>query len=292
MVQDMIVIAGSASPILSKRVAKQLNCQMVEPEIKRFPDGEMYVRIGAELKGEHAVVVQSTYCPQNDNLLELCFLLGGAKDLGAERVTAVVPYLSYARQDKRFKPGEVISLHAVSKLISQSGADEFITVDVHEEHSTRNFSIPAYNLTAMPLLGRYLNGLKLKDPVVLGADQGAAERAKRVAVELGVEHDYLEKRRVTPEQVVTRPKRLDVARRDVVIVDDIISTGGTIIGAAKILRKQRARSIYAACTHPVLVGKALPRLRAAGVKRVIGTDTIEHKVSAVSVAPLIAKAIH
>ncbi len=287
----MKVIAGSASPILSKRVAKQLSCQMVEPEIKRFPDGELYVRIGAELKGERVVVVQSTYRPQNDNLIELCFLLDAAKDLGAQRVTAVAPYLSYARQDKRFKPGEAISLRTVSKLISQSGADEFITVDVHEEESTRNFSIPAYPLTAMPLLGQYLGRLKLKDPIILGADQGAAERAKRVAVELGVEHDYLEKRRITPAQVVTRPKRLDVAKRDVVIVDDIISTGGTILGATKILRKQRARGIYAACTHLVLVGKALPKLRAAGVKRVIGTDTIEHKVSAVSVAPLIAKAI-
>lgn len=288
----MKVIAGSASPILSKRVAKKLNCQMVKPEVRRFPDGENYIRIGAELKGEHAVVVQSTYHPQNDNLIELCFLLDAAKDLGAGRVTAVVPYLSYGRQDKRFKPGEAISLHTVSKLISNVRADEFITVDLHEEEATRNFSIPAYNLTAMPLLGQYLNGLKLKDPVILGADQGSAKRAKRVAVELGVEHDYLEKRRVTPEKVIARPKRLDVAKRDVVIVDDIISTGGTIIEAAKILRKQRARNIYAACTHPVLVGKALPRLRAAGVKRVIATDTIEHKVSAVSVAPLIAKAIH
>lgn len=288
----MIVIAGSASPKLSARVAKQFKCRLIRPDLWRFPDGEFYVRIGAELKGEHAVVVQSTHCPQNDNLVELCFLLDAAKDIGAGRVTAVVPYLSYARQDKRFKPGEAISLRTVSKLISNTGADEFITVDIHEEEATRNFSIPAYNLTAMPLLGRYLNGLKLKDPVILGADQGAAERAKRVAVELGVEHDHLEKRRVTPEKVLTRPKRLDIAKRDVVIVDDIISTGGTIVEAAKILRRQGARSIYAACTHPVLAGKAVRRLKGAGVKRVIATDAIEHKVSAVSVAPLIAKAIH
>lgn len=287
----MIVIAGSASPKLSARVAKQFKCPLVKPDSRRFPDGERYLRIGAELKGEHAVVVQSTCYPQNENLIELCFLLDAAKDLGAKRVTAVVPYLAYARQDKRFKPGEAISLWTVCKLIGQTGADDLITFDLHEEETIRNFAIPAYNLTAMPLLGQYLSGLKLKDPVILGADQGASEHARKVAVELGVEHDYLEKRRVTPEKVITQPKRLGVTKRDVVIVDDIISTGGTIIEAVKILRRQKVRGIYAACTHPVLVGKALRRIMGAGVKRIIATDTIEHRVSAVSVAPLIVKSI-
>ncbi len=288
----MLVVAGSASPKLSARVAKQFKCQLVRPTLWRFPDGELYTRIPTELNGEHALVVQSTCYPQNDNLVELCFLLGAAKDLGAERVTAIVPYLAYARQDKQFKPGEAISIRTVCKLIEHAGADDFITVDVHQEEVTRNFSIPAYNLTAMPLLGRYLNGLKLKNPVVIGADRGASERAKQIALEMGVEYDHLEKQRVTPEKVVTQPKRLSVANRDVVIVDDIISTGGTIIEAAKILRRQHARGIYPACTHPVLAGKALQRIRAAGIKQVIATDTIEHRVSAVSVAPLIANVIH
>ena len=288
----MIVIAGSASPKLSARVAKQLGCQLVKPELWRFPDGEFYVRIGAGLGDEHAVVVQSTCYPQNDNLIELCLLLDAAKDLGAKRVTAVVPYLAYARQDKRFKPGEAISLRTASKLISQAGADDFITIDLHEEGSTRNFSIPAYSLTAMSLLGQYLNRLGLKDPAILGADQGAGERARRVAVEMGVDHDYLEKRRIAPDKVITQPKRMSIAKRDVVLVDDIISTGFTIMEAARILRRQGARGVYAACTHPVLAGRALQRLRAAGVKRVIATDTIEHRTSVVSVAPLIAKAIH
>lgn len=288
----MIVVAGSASPKLSARVAKQFKCQLVRPKLWRFPDGELYARIGAKLKGEHAVVVQSTCYPQNENLIELCFLLDTAKDLGAKRVTAFVPYLAYARQDKRFKPGETISVRTVCKLIERAGADDFITVDVHQEEVMRSFSILAYNLTAMPLLGRYLSRLRLKAPVVLGADRGANERARQVALEMGVEHDHLEKQRVTPEKVVTQTKRLDVANRDVVIIDDIISTGGTIIEAAKILRRQRARGIYSACTHPVLAGKALQRIRASGIKKVIATDTIEHRVSAVSVAPLVANAIH
>jgi ribose-phosphate pyrophosphokinase len=156
----------------------------------------------------------------------------------------------------------------------------------------RSFSIPAYNLTAMPLLGRYINGLKLKDPVVLGADKGASEHAKQVALEMGVDYDHLEKQRINAEKVVIQPKRLNVANREVVVVDDIISTGGTIIEAAKVLRSQRARSIYSACAHAVLAGKALQRIRSAGIRRVIATDTIEHQVSVVSVAPLIANAIH
>jgi ribose-phosphate pyrophosphokinase len=288
----MIIIAGSASPELSARLAKHLKCQLVRPELRRFPDGEFYTRIGAELKGEHALVVQSTCHPQNDNLIELCFLLDAAKELGAARVTAVVPYLAYARQGKRFKPGEAISIHTVCKLIERAGADDLITIDVHHEEITRNFSVPAYNLTAMPLLGRYINGLKFKAPVVLGADKGASEHAKQVALEMGVDYDRLEKQRINAEKVVIQPKRLHVANRDVVIVDDIISTGGTIIEAAKVLRNQRAHSIYSACTHAVLAGKALQRIRSAGIRRVIATDTIEHQVSVVSVAPLIANAIH
>jgi len=287
----MVVIAGSASPKLSTGVAKQLGHPLVKPELTRFPDGEFYVRADAKLEGEHAIVVQSTPYPQSDNLVELCLLLDLAKDLGAPRVTAVVPYLAYARQDKRFKPGEAISVRTVCKLIEHSGASDVFTVDVHEVEVMRNFACPAYNLTAMPLIGKYLAKLDLHDPIIIAPDEGASPLAKRIAVELMADHDYLEKRRVTPTQVEVRPKRLSVSNRDVVIVDDIISTGGTIIEAAKILKKQGARRLYAACTHPVFAGKALKKVLAAGVKKVVATDTIEHRTSVVSVASVIAEAI-
>lgn len=287
----MIVIAGSASPKLAARVAKLLNCQLLKPKLRRFPDGEIYVRLDAKFDGEYAIVVQSTCRPQDNNLIELFLLLDAAKDLGAKRVTAVVPYLAYARQDKRFKPGEAVSIYTICKLIESAGADHFLTVDVHEDGVLRRFSIPAYNLTAMSLLGQYLAKLGLKDPVILGADQGSLGRAKRVAAELMADYDYLEKKRITPEMVETKPKRLDVAKRDVVIVDDIISTGGTVIKAAKILKRQRARKIYAACTHAVLTGDALRRMLASGVEKIIATDTIEHSTSVVSVAPAIVEAI-
>jgi ribose-phosphate pyrophosphokinase len=287
----LIIIAGSASPKLAARVAKQLKCPILNPEIKRFPDGELYVRFDAKLEGKHVVIVQSTHHPQNDKLIELFLLLDAAKDLGARHVTAAVPYLTYARQDKRFKPGEATSAHTICKLIEHAGADDFLTVDMHNDGVIQNFSIPTYNLTATPLLGQYLAKLNLQDPVILGIDQGSLERVRRVAAELKADYDYLGKRKVTPKKITIRPKHLKVAKQDVVLVDDIISTGGTIIEATRILRRQRARKIYAACTHPVLVEDALPKILKVGVRAVIATDTIEHRTSVVSVAPLIAGAI-
>jgi ribose-phosphate pyrophosphokinase len=287
----MITIAGSASGKLAARVVKLLKCPLVKPEVTRFPDGENYMRIDHDLKGEHAIVIQSTCYPQNDNLIELFLLLDAAKDLGAKRVTAVVPYFGYARQDKRFKPGEAISVRTICKLIERAGADDIFTIDIHEEEIIANFAIPAYNLTAMSLIGRYIERLDLRDPVVLGADQGALRHAKRAAAEFMADYDYLEKTRRTPTKVTTRPKRLNVSKRDVVILDDIISTGGTIIEAVKILKKQRARELYVACTHPVLAGNALRKIMAAGARKFIATDAIEHKTSMISVAPVIAEAI-
>jgi len=287
----MITIAGSASGKLAARVAKSLKCPLVKPEVTRFPDGESYVRIEHDLKDEHAIIIQSTYYPQNDNLIELFLLLDTAKDMGAKRVTAVVPYFGYARQDKRFKPGEAISVRTICKLVERAGADDIFTVDIHEEEIMANFAIPAYNLTAMSLIGRHIERLDLRDPVVLAPDQGALRHAKRAAAEFMADYDYLEKTRRTPTNVTVRPKRLNVSKRDVVIVDDIISTGGTIIEAVKILKKQHARELYAACTHPVLAGNALRKIIAAGARNVMATDTIEHKTSVISVAPVIAEAI-
>ncbi len=285
------MVAGSASQKLAPRLAGQLKCKLIVPEIKRFPDGELYIRMPGEVKQKHVFIVQSTCYPQNDNLMELLLLLDLAKNLGARKITAVVPYLAYARQDKRFKPGEAISIKTVSKLIARAGADELITVDVHESRSKRDFSIPLRSLTAMPLLGMYLKKMKLKNPAVLGADQGSENRAQIVASKMGADADYLEKKRLTPTKVVSTPKKLDVRGRDVVIVDDIISTGGTVVEAAKILKSQGARDIYAACTHAVLAGNATRILKAAGIKKIIATDTIEREVSLVSVAPLIAHSL-
>jgi ribose-phosphate pyrophosphokinase len=286
----MIVVGGSASAKLASRVARLARCERLRVETKRFPDGELYVRLGRRHISGCVAVIQSTGPPQDTNLMELLLLLDAVRDLGASRVTAVVPYLAYSRQDKRFKPGEAVSLRTVAKLIASAGADELVTLDIHEEHSLRDFSIPVRHLTAMHLLGEHLARRKLRDPVVIGADQGSEGRARAVAEPLGAPHDYLVKRRVTPTRVLTEPKEIDVRGRDVVIADDIISTGGTILEAARILRRRGARRVLAVCTHGVFAGGALGRLRRSGI-RVVATDTIEGPASSVSVAPLIADAI-
>jgi ribose-phosphate pyrophosphokinase len=285
----MMIIAGSASPRLSARLAKELKCRLVKPEVRRFPDGELYIRLPEETRREHAVVVQTTCNPQDENLMELFFLLDALKDLGARKITAVVPYLAYARQDKRFKPGEAVTLKTVVKLLPEAGAEELITLDIHEQRRIHDFPIPTKNLTAMPVLGKYLRRVGLRKPLIIGGDEGSEERAKLVAKELGAPYDYLVKRRVSPTKVVVVPKSLDARGHDAVIIDDIISTGGTILKAARVLKRQGALRIYAACTHGVFAEEVLQRLREGGIRRVITTDTIESSASVVSVAPLIAR---
>ena len=287
----MIVIAGSASPQLAERVASELECKLAIPELRRFPDGEVYARVQENLKGESVAVVQSTCNPQDGNYMELFMLLDVAKDLGAERVTAVIPYFGYARQDSRFEPGEAVSIQTIRKLIEAAGADEVITVDAHKAATMDLFNIPAKTLSARPVLGEHLKSLKLEKPVILAPDKGALGHAELAAKELGADFDHLVKKRKSATEVSMETKELDVKGRDVAIVDDIISTGGTVVEAIRVLKEQGAGKIYAGCVHPVLVGDALVRIREAGAEDVFATDTIEHEVSVVSVGPIIADAL-
>ncbi|KXB02332.1 hypothetical protein AKJ45_00100 [candidate division MSBL1 archaeon SCGC-AAA261F19] len=287
----MLVIAGSASPDLAQSVSERLNCGLVKPELTKFPDGELHLKIPVDLEGEHVVIVQSTPYPQNDNFMELLLLLDTVEDLGAKEVAAIVPYFAYARQDKRFEPGEAVTMQTMLKLIESTEPDRLLTVDVHEEKSIKGTKIPAKNLHAMPLVGKWLFSLNLKNPLLLGPDRGAQDYAEQAAGSLGADYDYLFKKRKSPTEVSMEPKSLDVEGRDVVILDDIISTGGTVIEALELLKKHNARKIYAGCTHAVLAGNALDRILEAGAEGVFATDTIETEISKMSVAPIIADTI-
>lgn len=280
----MFVVGGSASQRLSKELAKSLKAKQAKVETKRFPDDECYVRIDEDLDGEDVFIVQTTW--PDKNIVELFLLQDAVRDFDVASVTTVVPYFGYARQDKQFKPGEPISARAIARLI-QSQTDEFITVDVHAPTVTDWFEkAMAKNVMAYPEIGRFLKGVGVQ--VILSPDEGRWDNAKRVADVVGCDADYLEKERIDGNTVIMTPKNLDVKGKSVAIVDDIISTGGTIVKAAEQLRKHGARKVVAACTHGVFASNALERLKGA-CDEIYSTDTIENPTTCISVAPQIAR---
>ena len=290
-----IILGGSSAQVLVIKVGRLLKASVLLPEIKRFPDGEKYVRITGDVNGKTVAVIQSFYHQPDEFLIEYFLMVDTLKDLGAKRVLGVVPYFAYARQDERFKPGEAVSFKIVTKLIEEVGTDEIYTVDTHlhrVEQLSEIFRIPAHNLTAVPLLAQYIKkNFELTNPIVIGPDEEAEQWAKVAAKELEAEYDVLEKERLGPSEVRIKTRELDVKNRDIVIVDDIISTGGTMVEAIKMLREHGAKNIIAACTHPILVQNALTKIYQAGALAVIGTDTVPSSISFVSVAPVIAEAL-
>jgi ribose-phosphate pyrophosphokinase len=280
----MIIVPGSASNSLSKEIANALNSPLAGMGTKRFPDKECYVRILDDLTGQHVILVQTTY--PDENIIELLLLQEAVREFEIEKLTTVIPYFGYARQDKKFNPGEPISAKSLAKHF-QMASDDLITVDIHEEKIMSWFDIPAKNISGMPQIGLHLKTL---DPhIIIAPDKGALELAKSVAEAIGCDWDHLEKTRIDGEHVEMKTKNLDVSGKNVAIVDDIIATGGTIIEATKHLKAQGASKVYAACTHGLFAKNALPRLKEV-CDGVISTDTIENEASVVSVAPEIANA--
>ncbi len=276
----MKVVAGSASMNLGKRISAVGNWDFVMPEVKKFPDGEIYVRI-PEID-EEVLLVQTTY--PNEKIIELFLLQDALREMGVKRIITVVPYFGYARQDKVFKGGEAISARAMAGHISLY-SDAIITIDLHAESILNWFNVPSLHLHATEPIAKYLESLGVE--VVISPDKGGYERAKMVAERMNAEFDYLEKTRLSGTDVVIKPKNLNVEGKIVGIVDDIISTGGTIARAAEQLRVQGAKKIYAVCTHGLFIGYALENM-----KRVDGfasTDTIESEHSKITVADVIVK---
>jgi ribose-phosphate pyrophosphokinase len=289
----LIVIGGSSSESLASKVATELDTKPGALETRRFPDGEKYLRVLSDVKGQDVAVIQSIHHTPDEYLFEYLLLADALKDLGAKRVTAFVPYFAYARQDERFKAGEALSFKTVTKLFEAVGTDEVYTIDMHQHRvlkSSELFKIPSHNLSAMPLLADHVQKSgKLKEPLVIGPDAEAEQWAKIAAERFDTDYDVFTKVRLGDNQVQVRPRKANASGRDVLIVDDIISTGGTIVEAVKILQSQGARKIQVACTHPILAPGALEKIRDTGVQEVIGTDTVPSPISFVSVAPLIAE---
>jgi len=280
----MIVFAGSSSKRLGREVAEDLGCELGRARLKRFPDGELYVKVESEVAGMHAVVVQSTCRPQDENLLELLLLSDALRDLGA-RVTAVVPYYGYGRQDRAFERGEAVSARTVARHLELS-AERFLTVNPHKGHILSYFTIPARAVDAAPLIGMSFRGRGRS--LVVAPDSGAKALAEGVARALGCRCDYCDKKRLGPGRVVSSAERLSVKGEDVLIVDDIIDSGGTIVETAREIRERGANSVAVACVHPVLTGDAAERVLAVA-EELVATNTIETRFSRISVASLIAE---
>lgn len=289
---DLKIIVGPASQELGEKISQMTHYEKVNVASRIFPDGESYIRLEGSVDGEHVFIVQTTCAPQDTRLMQLAFMATAAKRNRASKVTAVVPYLAYARQDKIFLQGENISIETIAKMLNATGIDKLITVNIHEADALKLFPFPAKNLSAIPLLAEYFINKGVKNAFALSPDKGAlyiADQAKQV---LGGDSGHMEKVR---DRYTGKTKQaathLDVKGKSVIIFDDIISTGGTIVGAAKILKEQGAAHVYAACVHGLLIGDAEKRILDAGVEEIVATDSVPSKSSKVTLTPIISQAI-
>jgi len=288
----MKIILGPASTALAEKIAELTGYEKVPVTYKTFPDGENYIRLEGNVQNEHVVIVQTTCAPQDNRLMQLAFMAAAAKKSNARKVTAIVPYLAYARQDKIFLAGENVSIETVAQMLKAAGVDALVTVNIHAESALSRFQFPAKNLSAIPLLAEYFVQKGCKKAFALAPDKGAMYIAKQAQNVLQGEAGHLDKQRDRHTgQTSQTGKGLNVKEKTVIIFDDIISTGGTIVGAAKILRELGAAHVYTACVHGLLIGDAEKRILDAGVEEIAATDSVPSHVSKVSLAPLIAKAL-
>jgi ribose-phosphate pyrophosphokinase len=279
----MKVSCTEQSQFLATQVGRALKTTVVDVKYSRFPDGEHYLLAG-EIDDEMTIVGSVV---DNDSLVQL-MLLVDACDRATNRL--VLPYMAYARQDKRFREGEPVSSRVVARALSQ-GVSDVITINIHEKEVLKSFTVPAHNISLATDIGSYIRTLELDNPLILAPDEGAMAFAGQVASAGGWECDHLEKTRLSGVEVKMAPRQLSASSRSVVIVDDIISTGGTIATAAGMLYGQGAKDVFAACVHGVFTGGAYTRLMATGIRDVICSDTIERSCSRVSAADQIAHAL-
>jgi ribose-phosphate pyrophosphokinase len=289
--QPLSVLAGPSSIDLASKIATQLNAHLVVPEIRVFSDGESKVRF-PPVTGA-CIVVQSTYPPTDTHLLQLMMLSRKCIEYGSSSVCAVVPYLAYARQDKAFLEGELATISLIAKLFAAAGIKSLITVDMHSQAGISKFSsVDVVNVSAVPFLAQYASGMGLRRPIAVSPDAGGEARAKEFAGKMGIESIALKKtrNRSTGEVTIESPQR-DLSGRDAILVDDMISSGGSIIAAAGVLRHNGAARIYAMCSHALLLGDAADKIIKSGVDDIIATNSIPNKYAKVDVSSAISRTI-
>jgi len=290
---EISVISGPASSDLAARIAKHLDAQLMTAELRVFSDGESKIKIGSKAAG-NCIIVQSAHPPADTHLMQILMMAKKCADSGAQDVCAVIPYLAYARQDRAFLEGEVVSIALVAKLLEAAGIRHVITVDVHSQLAMSHFTIGIQNVSSIPLLANYASTrMKLQQPITVSPDAGGSDRAREFAKHLKTDMMALKKSRdrSTGEVTVDGKLDIDVTGRDVILVDDMISSGSSIVKAAEVLRKKGAGKVYAMCAHALLIGDAAHRIKAAGVQDIIATNSVPGEYSKVDMSPAIADAL-
>ena len=299
--QDFLVFTGNANPVLAAEIAKHLGTKLGAIDVARFSDGEVTVEIKQSVRARDVFVVQPTCAPTNENLMELVIMVDALKRASAERITAVIPYFGYARQDRRPRSTRVpISAKVVADMLQAVGVARVLTMDLHADQIQGFFDIPVDNIYASPVLLGDLNQKKYENLVVVSPDVGGVVRARALAKQLGCDLAIIDKRR--PKANVSEVMHVigDIEGRNCVIMDDMIDTAGTLVKAAEVLKERGAKKVYAYCTHPVLSGGAVQRIaKGTALDEVVVTNTIPlsdaaaqcPKIRQVSVAPLIAQTI-
>ena len=290
------VFSGTANQELSRQIAKYLGIPLSEASIKRFSDGEISVQIGESVRGKDVFIIQPTCAPTDTNLMELLILTDALKRSSASTVTAVIPYFGYARQDRKAAPRVPITAKLVANMIEIAGIDRVVTMDLHAGQIQGFFDIPVDNLYGTITFINYLKNKHLSNPIVASPDIGGVARARSLAKQLNLDLAIIDKRREKANESEVMNVIGDVNGKDVILIDDMVDTAGTLIKAAAAFKERGATSVTAFCTHPVLSGPAYERIATGAIDELVVTDTIpltaqnEH-IKVISVAPLFAEVI-
>lgn len=295
---EIKIFSGNANRELAEEIARAIGVPVGNAEVTTFSDGEIAVNINETVRGTDVFVVQPTCPPVNDNLMELLIMIDAFKRASAGRITAVLPYYGYARQDRKAKARDPITAKLVADILTTAGADRVLTMDLHASQIQGYFNIPVDHLLGVPILAKYFQEKNLKDVVVVSPDLGSVTRARNFANHLDAPIAIIDKRR--PKANVSEIMNIigDIEGKTVILVDDLIDTAGTITNAANALKEFGAVEVYACCTHPVLSGPAYERIQNSAIKELVVTNTVKlpkdkqmDKIKTITVAPIIAEAI-
>tara|TARA_B100000965_G_scaffold264517_1_gene223378 strand:+ start:7297 stop:8229 length:933 start_codon:yes stop_codon:yes gene_type:complete len=273
----MKVLTGNSNKNLSQKISKYLKTKLVHSSIKKFADGEIYIEINENIRGNSIFLIQSVSSPANDNLMELLLCIDALKRSSAKNITAVIPYFGYARQDRKVAPRTSISAKLVSNLITKAGADRVVTVDLHAGQIQGFFDIPVDNLFATPIFARHIKKkLKKNNLICVAPDVGGVERTRALARKLDIGISIIDKRRPAPGKSQVMNVIGNVKNKTCIIVDDIIDSGGTIVNAAQALVDRGASEVHVYITHGVLSGSAVEKIKRSKIKNMVVTDTIDN----------------